>query len=202
MKKAIARGAIRTLALVLLVTVLSASLLSCEARYVGFGSQKITDPAEYGDFGYIDAPSFFPKSIDGYKINAYSFTIENYFAECYEIFLDITVSPDKLDSLIASAKIGGGFKYEREAYYANGYRELVFSDYYESGSQSDDGTSQVGYAWIEKVIFNPETGNIAYVAFIANDWSVYSLSEVEYFNKFKINEAEYIEHTKEDLFGV
>ena len=202
MKKTISRSIIKILALGLLIALFSATLISCEARKLGFGSQTITDPAEYGNFGVIDAPVFFPKSIDGCKVNSYSYILRLYLETCYEIFLDLTVSADKLDSLVASAKIAGGFKYEREAYYAAGYRELVFCDYYEPGTQNDDGNNQVGYAWIEKVIFNPDTGNIIYVSFIANDWSVYSLSEVEYFKKFGIKEAEYTEHTEEDMFGV
>lgn len=198
-----ARQIIKLVALILTLTLLFATLTSCEARRLGFGSQKITDPLEYGDFGVIDAPAFFPEKTEGFTVNSYAFTLELYFETCYELFLDLTVSREQLDKLLARARVQAGFKYEETSFYNTSYREIVYSDYYVEGVTDDStGERSVGYALIEKVIFNEATGNIIYVSFVANDWGVYSLSDVEYFNRFKIDEKEYVEHLNDDKYGI
>ncbi len=203
MIKRTARQIIRLVALILTLTLLFLTLTSCEARRFGFGSQKITDPLEYGDFGVIDAPTFFPEKTEGFTVNSYSFTLELYFETCYELFLDLTVSREQLENLIAKARVQTGFKYEETAFYDTSYREIVYSDYYAEGATDDStGEKSVGYALIEKVIFNETSGNIIYVSFVANDWGVYSLSDVEYFNRFKIDETEYVKHLNDDKYGI
>ena len=59
-------------------------------------------------------------------------------------------------------------------------------------SQTNEIEPNVGWADIEKVIYNPETLNIIYVCFHANDTAVYKLDEVAYFNRFSILEEDYV----------
>ena len=57
-----------------------------------------------------------------------------------------------------------------------------------------NGDQVVGFADIEKIIYNPETYRIVFVAFHANDTGVYPLKDFAYFNCFNIDENEYVEH--------
>jgi hypothetical protein len=113
---------------------------------------------------------------------------------CYEIFLDISVTEEQLDRLIADAKSYGEYT-ESEAYYCDGYFEIVFEDYYRSSDYvySEEGVEEknVGWADIEKTVYNPETLNIIFVCFHANDSGVYDLDDLEYFKRFSIDEKEY-----------
>ena len=81
---------------------------------------------------------------------------------------------------------------KKDAYYSNGYTEIVFQDSYEVYHREDDVESNVGWADIEKVIYNPETLNVIYVCFHANDTGVYNLDEVAYFSRFSILEEDYV----------
>ena len=197
------RHFLRFISTALIIVSFLTVLTSCEARVIGFGSQKITDPAEYGNFGVIDAPFFFPESTEGYIVNSYSYTLELYLDICYEIFLDLTVSEEEMTKLTSAARSKAGYKYESKPYYDNGYTEIVFNDIYSEGPVDDTtGEGSVGYAIIEKIIYNKENGNIIYVQFIAYDYSVYALSDVAYFNRFKINDIEYISHLNDNRYGV
>ncbi len=155
----------------------------------GTGTYYVTDPAEYGNFEtHIETEiGYFPEEISDYTVNSYSHTRYEYFDTCYEVFLDITVSEEQFQMLIAEAKSENRNKYEKSAYYAAGYQEIVFADEYEIY-----GDGYVGYSTIDKVIYNPETFNIVYESFHAHDTGVYPLSEVAYFNRFGINETEYV----------
>ena len=46
----------------------------------------------------------------------------------------------------------------------------------------------------KKIIYNPQTNRIVYVALHANDTGVYPLKDVAYFNCFHIDEKEYVKH--------
>ena len=164
-------------------------LTGCE---FGFGSKYVVDPEEYGKWeSYLEVPSFLPESIESYQVNAYSYTLLAYMDICYEIFLDLTVSEEQLEELISRAKAEGKDALERAAYYADGYYEIVLQDYYEVYHRESDHEALVGWADIEKVVYNPQTRNLVYVCFHANDTGVYNLDEVNYFNRFSIDEEEY-----------
>lgn len=161
------------------------SLFGCD-----FGSKRISDAEQYGQFeSYIDLPEFFPESVDGYTVNAYAYHLESWMDTCYEIFLDITVTESQFDALL-SGIIGQG----KECYYADGFYEVAFQDSYDLFTEAGNMQQVVGYADIEKVIFNPETCRIVYVALHANDTGVYPLENVAYFRCFNIEETEYAEH--------
>ena len=116
---------------------------------------------------------------------------------CYEVFLDITVNEQQFDELVLQAKSHGEFV-EQDAWYADGYTEIVFEDDYHLGhgyfEDCADVTPTVGWATIEKVIYNRETLNIIYICFHSWDTCVYEVSDVQYFNHFKIDPQEYINH--------
>lgn len=106
---------------------------------------------------------------------------------CYEIFLDITVEETEFDDLIERARAYSDTYEEQPAAYCDGYMEIVFMDAYESWQDR----AFVGQAAIEKVIYNPDTGNIVYVVFHADDTGVYQVSDVAYFERFSINADSY-----------
>ena len=112
---------------------------------------------------------------------------------CYEIFVDITViTENQFEELITEVKSHPNYAYEKEAYYCDGYVEIVFQDSYDIYHGENDGTENVGWADIEKIFYNSETLNIVYVCFHANDTGVYELDDVKYFNRFSIKEEEYV----------
>ncbi len=174
----------------LILLVISLLLSSCE---MGLGSKHIEDPRQYGEWeSYLKVPSFFPASLDGYRVNGYSYTLFAYMDICFEILLDITVSAEQFDELIEEARSYNDGYSESEAYYADGYAEIVFEDSYEAQENAINDERNVGWADIEKIIYNPESLNIVYVCFHANDTGVYPLDEVAYFNRFSIREEEYM----------
>ena len=158
----------------------------------GMGTYYVTDPAQYGQFEeYVQAEiDYFPESIADYTVHSYSYTRYEYMDSCYEVFLDITVSQEQFDALIKQAKSENRKSHEKSAYYADGYREIVYVDEYEGF-----GDGYVGYATIDKVIYNPETLNIIYESFHAHDTGVYPLSDFAYFKRFSIKETEYVKKT-------
>ena len=190
---------IRSLLATVLMLIMICSLLGCDMQW---GSKYITDPKEYGKWeSYLDIPSFLPSEIDEYKVNSYSYTLLAYFDICYEIFVDISVTEEQFNQLINNAKANPDYLYEKDAYYSDGYKEIVFQDYYKIYHREDDVEPNVGWADIEKVVYNPETLNIIYVSFHANDTGVYYLDEVEYFNRFSIQEADYFKSIRRSDFG-
>ena len=158
-----------------------------------WGDKYVDTAQEYGEWeSYLDVPSFLPDSIDDYQVNSYSYRLLAFMDICYEIFVDISVTEEQLDRLIASAKEHPDYRCEKEAYYADGYTELVFEDSYEIYHREADIEPNVGWADIEKIIYNAETLNVIYVCFHANDTGVYDLDDVAYFNRFSIQEEEYV----------
>ncbi len=140
---------------------------------------------------------FIPYDTDEYTINNFSFINYVYLDTCFEVFLDITVNEEQFDELIVQAKSYCEFV-EQEAWYANGYTEIVFEDDYHLGhgysEDTADLTLSVGWATIEKVIYNVETLNIIYVCFHSWDTCVYEVQDIQYFNHFEIDPEEYIDH--------
>lgn len=157
-----------------------------------FGPKHITDVRKYGKVDrYIDFPYFFPESVRDYTVNSYSYTDYSSMDDCYEIFLDLTVTEEQFDDLISQAKAHALFPQEKEAYYAEGYYEIVILN--DSYSGEHGGINNVGWAAIEKVIYNPKTYHIVYECLNALDSGIYPLDEVAYFNRFGIDQVEYEE---------
>ena len=164
-------------------------LSGCELVY---GNTKIEDPSRYGEQSLIGFAEFLPESIEEYEVNKYYYNSYAYFDYCQEIFLDITVTEIQFEQIIEEARRKSDFKLERDAYYADGYVEIIYDDYYHINSNNK--TNNVSWADIDKIIYNEKTLNIIYVCFHANDSYVYPLNEFEYFNRFSINEYEYVEN--------
>ena len=170
-------------------------LVCLALTFASCGTTYETNPAKYGKWDTsLDIPSFLPKSIAEYEVNEYSYTLYSYMDVCYEIFVDITVTETQFNELITNAKNNDAYLHEKQAYYNEGYTEIVFQDVYTiyTGEHINPATN-VGWADIEKVIYNKKTLNVIYVCFHANDTGVYELSDVAYFNRFSIQQTEYVE---------
>lgn len=155
-----------------------------------FGSKRITNVSEYGQLeSYLALPDFFPASVENYEVHAYAYHLESWMDTCYELFLDITVTQDQFDALLSG--LTGD---DPKAYYAPGYYEIVFEDSYDVYEKEGSGEPVVGFADIEKIIYNPELRRIVFIALHANDTGVYPLKDVVYFNRFGIDEMEYAAH--------
>lgn len=179
------KNGVKYLVSAIIVIAMIFSLSGCD-----FGSKRITNIEEYGKFeSYIELPEFFPNSVEEYTVNNYAYNLESWMDTCYEIFLDITVSKDQFEELLS-----GHTGQAVECYYASGYYEVVFEDSYDLFDGEENGDQVVGFADIEKIIYNPETYRIVFVAFHANDTGVYPLKDVAYFNCFDIDENEYVAH--------
>lgn len=163
------------------------SMSACSS-FFGFGTFYETAAQNYGQWGEdIEAPDFLPADVKDYTVNAYSYTLYSYMDTCYEIYLDITVEEDEFEPLLEQVRSYCDDYVEQKAPYCDGYMEIVFMDDYEP---YEDG-EQVGQAAIEKVIYNPITNNIVYVAFHAKDTGVYPVKDVAYFNRFSITAEGY-----------
>lgn len=144
---------------------------------------EITDPAQYGEeVEEAPFPEYFPTSVDDYTVNSYSYTVLAGDPR-HEIFLDITVTQEQFEYLLTWVKELGVSYYETEAYYADGYYEIVFVD--RTTDDGDDPDFIISYAEIKKVIYNPETLNVVFVDFTIYD--AYQLNEIVYFNHFNID---------------
>lgn len=167
----------------------------CDTAELGWGTNHITDPAQYGNVeNYIELPEYFPETITEYTVNSYSYTLYAYMDVCYEIFLDLTVTETQFDSLLLRIRSLPDVQSEREAYYAEGYYEIIFRDSYSINTDEhfENDPANVWNAKIEKVIYNPETFHIIFESFDAFDSGVYPLNEVAYFNRFEIDPYEYV----------
>ena len=140
---------------------------------------------------------FLPEALDKYTVNDFSYIIYNYFDVCYEVYLDITVNKEQMAELLYEARAYSETYCEQEAWYADGYVEIVFEDEYlisDFDLEQEDGLEQVGWATVDKVIFNEETSNIIFVSFHAHDSGVRDVENVKYFNEFGITPEEYVKH--------
>ncbi len=173
----------------LIIIAMMLSLSSCD-----FGSKRVTDVKQYGKFeDYIELPEFFPDSVEDYSVNGYAYNLEAWMDVCHEIFLDITVTESQFDELLSEVMSNSV-----ECYYSEGFYEVVFQDSYTIFIDDNDEERVVGYADIEKIIYNPESYRIVFVSFHANDTGVYPLKDVAYFNCFNIDENEYVKHLKDN----
>ena len=154
------------------------------------GCEKYTvDVAEYGQVAnYITFPDYFPESLDDYQVNGYSYRLYAYLDICYEICLDITAEKEEMESMLTEAKTKRTVYLEREASYANGYYELVFCDDFAANDPEGD---TIGEADVEKIVYDPVTGDMVFVRIYAVDAGMYPLKELAYFNRFDINAENY-----------
>lgn len=157
-----------------------------------FGDMHTDDPKQYSRKDGEITVGYFPETLDGYTVNSYSYTTYRYMDTCTEIFLDLTVSEEQLQSLLSQVKNYPRSHTEQKAYYDSNYNEIVFCDTYSVSEYSDN--RNVGNAEITKVIYNEKTHNIIFEYFYAFDSGVYPLNKVAYFQRFHINEQEYIAH--------
>ncbi len=184
----------KKISIVLLCVLLLVTLTGCNAL---FGNIRIDDPSRYGEYSTKD--SFLPQDITEYTVNKYSCNIYAYFDICHQLYLDITVTKEQFELIISEARKNKDFKYEKQSYYDEDYIEIVMCDSYDIYDHDEDSPEKkVGWADIDKIIYNPQTLNIIFVCFHANDTGVYPLNEVEYFNRFSIDETEYVENIEEN----
>lgn len=172
---------------ILMVLCIMISLPACSS-FFGLGTFYEISANKYGKWAsYLYIPSFLPSSVEDYTVNSYSYTLYSYMDICYEIFLDISVGENEFDSLLEKARAYSTNYEEQPADYCDGYIEIVFMDHYRQAGNDEN----VGWADIEKVIYNPDTKNIVYVVFHANDTGVYEVKDVAYFNRFSITADNY-----------
>ncbi len=157
------------------------------------GCEKYTvDVAEYGQVAsYITFPDYFPESVDTYQVNGYSYRLYSYMDICYEIYLDISVEKEEMDRLIAAAKEKRPEFSEREADYARGYREIVFQDEFTPYGPAAEAVSEGD---IEKIVYDPDRGDMVFVRIYSVDAGVYPVAELAYFNRFDISAETYTEN--------
>lgn len=177
--------------LLVLTLLLSLSLTACY-----FGDKHTTDPNQYQRNDGERNITYLPESIDNYTVNNYSYTTYRFFDTCTEIFLDITVSEEQYRQLMENAKKYSKDFTEQTAYYDKNYIEIVFSDDYALDDDTTADERNVGNADIEKVIFDKNKHNIIYEYFYAFDTGVYPLKNVAYFNRFNIDENEYMQYAE------
>lgn len=179
--------------LILFFVLVQICILLCGCD-VYFGRRHVTNTRKYGKIeSYLDFPKYFPESIKEYEVNAYSYHVISYFDTCHEVFLDVQLTKEQFDEVISSVREQNEIRYEQEAYYADGYYEIVIQDYFDY-RQSD--AEDVDWATVEKVIYNPETFHVVFECLHAHDSGVYDVDQVEYFNLFSIKQSEYYEHAK------
>ena len=161
-----------------------------------FGDYHYDDPKDYRRTDGSFLIKYFPKSINDFTVNSYSYNTYRFLDTCTEDFLDITVTADQFDELIQGAKDAMGIYIEQTAYYNPDYTEIIQK--YEYDSYIHDlysyNSGSVDRADIYKVIYNKKTNNIIYEYFYGIDSDVYPISEIAYFNRFNISSAEYLDH--------
>lgn len=162
------------------------------ALLASFEEENVQDPAKYGEFSeYVELPTWFPKSIEEYEVKGYSYRLLAYMDICYEVYVNAILSPEQFETVLDQALNARGLRYEQEAYYADGFYELVFEDEYSVYDDGDEEEKCVGFATIEKLVYNPTTYEVVFECLHAHDTGVYPLSDVAYFNRFDIDETEY-----------
>lgn len=148
---------------------------------------------DYGEKWDGREPDFIPDTVEGYNVNQYSYILYSYLDTCYEILLDVTVSEEQLSEILSKYGEGNESVTIKDAWYCEGYIEIVFEDEYQRYIR-ETGEEAVGWATIDKIIYNPATLNVIFVSLHAHDKGVHDLEKVEYFNRFSINPEEYVEH--------
>ena len=157
------------------------------------GCEKYTiDVAQYGQVAnYITFPDYFPEAVDTYQVNGYSYRLYSYMDICYEIYLDISVEIEEMERLIATAKEKRPVYSEGEADYARGYREIVFRNAF---TPYGPEAKTVSEADIEKIVYDPDRGDMVFVRIYSVDAGVYPVAELAYFNRFDISAETYTEN--------
>ena len=188
------------IAILLIACIFLTSCTALTILFVGMstmGTHYYEDPEDYGKY-WVEEPAYMPDSIDELKVETYSYTLYEYFDTCYEIFLDVTVTEEEFDSVLAEVRASGEYICEQEAPYAEGYVEIVFMNLYKNDKaiigDGDNPQEQVGYACIEKVIYNRATLSIIFVSIHAHDTGVYDVKDLEYFTYFSIVPEDYVEY--------
>ena len=171
-----------------LIMILCIFLSSCG----GVGSFRTDDANEYLKDLAIKPCSFLPETIEQYKVNKYVCTKHVYLDDCQEIYLDITVTKEQLKKIIDESQNNSNYKYEKDSYYDEEYKEIVFEDIYRISYENGEETNDVGWADIDKIIYCEKTLNVIFVCFHANDSYVHNVDEVEYFKRFSIDQKEYV----------
>lgn len=172
------------------------------ALFASFEEDSVQDPAKYGEFSdYVELPVWFPESIAEYEVKGYSYRLLAYMDICYEVYVNAILSPEQFDEILDEALNTRGLRYEQEAYYADGFYELVFEDEYSvyDDDEDDEDEKCVGWATVEKLVYNPDTYEVVFECLHAHDTGVYPLLEVAYFNRFGIDETEYVAHANIQL---
>ena len=150
------------------------------------------DPADYGCYDEcVSAPAYLPNSLDGYTVNAFSYSVDSWndYYTSYEIFLDITVSEEEFTKIINAVNADERTKSSTNAFYGEGFSEIVFSDTF----ITEYGYS-IGPSNIEKVIYNSETHEIAFAVLFVGENALRQVSSIAYFKRFNITEQEYLRH--------
>ena len=171
-----------------LIMILCIFLSSCGV----FGSFRTDDANEYLKDLAIKPCSFLPETIEQYKVNKYVCTKHIYFDDCQEIYLDITVTKEQLKKIIDESQNNSNYKYEKDSYYDEEYKEIVFEDIYRISYENGEETNNVGWADIDKIIYCEKTLNVIFVCFHTMDSYVHKVDEVEYFKRFSIDQKEYV----------
>lgn len=167
--------------------------------FASMGTYYENNPESYAKaVQYIDEFAALPEKLEGLIVNEYAYTRYEYMDTCVELFIDLTVTDDQMATLLEKARQTSGVLTERAAYYAEGYFEIVYADSY----TIHEDIERVGNAYIQKIVYNEETGNVIYEHFDAFDTGVYELKDVAYFNRFGIDQAEYVKHTIDENNGV
>ncbi|MBQ7949286.1 MAG: hypothetical protein IJ284_05950 [Clostridia bacterium] len=163
------------------------------------GTYYENNPESYAEaVKYIDEFAALPEKLEGLTVNEYAYTRYEYMDTCVELFIDLTVTEEQMAELLNKARKSNGILAERAAYYAEGYFEIVYADSYTVG----EDLTRVGNAYIQKIVYNEETGNVIYEHFDAFDTGVYEVKDVAYFNRFGIDQTEYVKHTIDENNGV
>ena len=99
---------------------------------------------------------------------------------------------EQLQEIIKDSRNNSNYRYEKNAFYNEEYKEIVFQDVYTIDYENGETTNNVGWADIDKIIYCEKTLNVIFVCFHANDSFVHDVDEVEYFKKFSIDQEEYV----------
>ncbi len=151
-------------------------------------SENITDPAKYGSFNSsVKIPDYYPESISAYTVSRYYYAMNSAPTLAYEIYLDITMPEADFEALMAKVTGDTRQKTTKDAFHSTDYNEIIFSDEYEFEYEE----YQVKSANIEKVIYHKTKPRVIFVLFLVEENGEYSLENVEYFKRLRIDPFDY-----------
>ena len=150
-------------------------------------SERITDPQKYGEFhDSVNVPAYLPGDISNYTVNNYCYVIEKSAYLCYEIFLDITLSPEDFTKVLSTVTSNTRDKVVKGAFHSDKYNDVIFSDEF-----TYDLYAYVEKANIEKVIYSQEKSRIIFAILYVEENSLYHINNVEFFKKLNITPEAY-----------